>query len=133
MTTASSWLRLGRAFSWACLALLLIVGSGPARADVALESVRYRCDDMVLLVTRHSGAVDESAMANQRDGTLPGAFVVLQSETLQLQLPRTNNAGAPSYTDGRWWWSLADGDHPDFRQRLGQGSVRRYACQRDGA
>jgi hypothetical protein len=59
-----------------------------------------------------------------------GGYVVLQWQDLSLQLPRTNNAGAASFTDGRWWWSLEDQDHPRFRIRQGLGNVQDFACDR---
>ena len=43
-------------------------------------------------------------------------------------LPRTNNAGAPSYTDGQWWWSLEDPQRPRFQRS--RGSIETYACER---
>ena len=47
---------------------------------------------------------------------------------VSLQLPRTNNAGTPSYTDGRWWWQALDPDRPEFSQR--RGEVEHYSCER---
>ena len=38
-----------------------------------------------------------------------------------------NNAGSPSYTDGRWWWRVADAASPEFLER--RGSVIRYQCE----
>lgn len=66
------------------------------------------------------------AIPNMADGTVPGDVVLLQWRGLTLQLPRTNNAGAPSYTDGRWWWQVEDPEHPDFRQR--RGAIVSYSC-----
>jgi hypothetical protein len=54
---------------------------------------------------------------------------VLHWRKLSLQLPRTNNAGVPSYSDGRWWWQALDPDHPDFAQL--RGNVERYSCERE--
>jgi hypothetical protein len=59
---------------------------------------------------------------------VPGAFVVLRWRGLSLQLPRTNNAGAPSYTDGQWWWSLEDPQRPRFQRS--RGLIETYACER---
>ena len=56
-------------------------------------------------------------------------FVVLRWRELSLQLPRTNNAGVPSYSDGRWWWQALDPDHQDFAQL--SGKVERYSCERE--
>ncbi len=88
----------------------------------------YRCDGDLLEVRAFDGPVDAEAIPNRSAGTSPGAFVVLQWHGLSLQLPRTNNAGAPSYTDGRWWWSPVDLDHPEFRQR--RGTVQSFSCER---
>jgi len=56
-------------------------------------------------------------------------YVVMAWRGVSLQLPRTNNAGAPSYTDGRWWWSPVDPEHPEFKQR--RGGVESYICERE--
>lgn len=87
----------------------------------------YRCDGDPLEVWAFNGPVDADAIPNRSAGTSPGAFVVLEWRGLSLQLPRTNNAGAPSYTDGRWWWSPVDPNHPEFRQR--RGTVERFSCE----
>ena len=63
---------------------------------------------------------------NSADGTVPGDVILLSWRGVTLQLPRTNNAGAPSYTDGRWWWQVEDPEQPDFRQR--KGGIVSYAC-----
>ena len=63
---------------------------------------------------------------NIADGTVPGDVILLKWRGVSLQLPRTNNAGTPSYTDGRWWWQAEDPEHPDFRQR--RGGIVTYAC-----
>jgi hypothetical protein len=117
------------------LTLLLVLGAalgGPVTAPVwaaaELPAQTYRCDGDPLLVERHAGAVDAPAIPNLADGTAPGDVIVLHWRDRALQLPRTNNAGAPSYTDGRWWWQAVDPDHPDFAQR--RGAIERYACER---
>jgi hypothetical protein len=98
-------------------------GPGPLKRD------RYLCDGEPLLAEVFAGAVDATDIPNTTAGTVPGAYVVLQWRGVSLQLPRTNNAGPPSYTDGRWWWSLSDPDQPEFRQR--RASVMSYNCLRD--
>ncbi|MFM7512093.1 MAG: hypothetical protein ACKO3F_01795 [Cyanobium sp.] len=112
------------------LSLLLAIpawasGPGPLQRD------RYLCDGDPLLAEVYAGAVDAADIPNSVAGTVPGAYVVLQWRGLSLQLPRTNNAGAPSYTDGRWWWSPADPQAPEFRQR--RASITTYACVPDPA
>jgi hypothetical protein len=97
----------------------------------ATSAVPYRCDGDPLIAEVHQGAVDAPGIPNSDGGTVPGAFLVLRWRGLQLQLPRTNNAGTPSYTDGRWWWQALDPDHPDFAER--RGGVTRFACERDAA
>ena len=71
------------------------------------------------------GAMAEP-IPNSADGTVPGDVILLSWRGVTLQLPRTNNAGAPSYTDGRWWWQVEDPEQPDFRQR--KGGIVSYAC-----
>jgi hypothetical protein len=80
------------------------------------------------VATYDNGPVDAPGIPNTLAGTVPGAFVVLRWRDLTLQLPRTNNAGDPSYTDGKWWWSLEEPDHPRFRLR--RGDVVDFACER---
>jgi hypothetical protein len=98
------------------------IGPGPLQRD------HYQCEGDPLLAEVFAGAVDATAIPNTTAGTVPGAYVVLRWRGVSLQLPRTNNAGAPSFTDGRWWWSPLDPDHPEFRQR--RASVVSYSCQR---
>ncbi|MEB3322970.1 MAG: hypothetical protein VKI81_09125 [Synechococcaceae cyanobacterium] len=101
----------------------------PAHADRTDQPRTYRCDGESLIATLHHGAVDDPSIPNASRGTLPGAFVQLQWRDVNLQLPRTNNAGAPSFTDGKWWWSLEDGEHPRFRLRRGLGDGQDFACE----
>ncbi len=75
--------------------------------------------------SRRRGCTD---IPNSSSGTVPGAFIVLQWRGVSLQLPRTNNAGTPSYSDGRWWWQALDPDHPEFAQRRGDWET--YSCDR---
>jgi len=109
----------------AALALLLWLMPSPALATGI--SQHYRCDGDPLVATAHSGAVDAADIPNSSAGTLPGAFIVLEWRGVSLQFPRTNNAGSPSYSDGRWWWQALDPDHPDFAQR--RGDWESYACE----
>lgn len=106
------------------------VTAGPVLADTVQPPQTYRCDGEVLIATLHSGAVDDPTIPNRSGTTLPGAFVVLQWQQQVLQLPRTNNAGPPSFTDGQWWWSPEDPDHPDLRQRRSRGDVVSFSCER---
>lgn len=133
---------LGDAGRWigllACLALLLLGVASPVEAAAVAQSApaseAFRCDGVPLTASLHGGAVDDPTIPNRSAGTLPGAFVQLQwqraGEPVALQLPRTNNAGAPSFTDGKWWWSLEDPDHPRFRLRRGGGDIEDFACER---
>lgn len=120
----------------ACLGLLLGVAVPVQAASIPVDappSEAYRCDGVPLTATLHGGAVDDPTIPNRSGGTLPGAFVQLQwqrdGESIALQLPRTNNAGAPSFTDGKWWWSLEDPAHPRFRLRRGGGGIEDFACE----
>ena len=112
-------------------ALAEAAGSGPASAGLpaSAPAVRYRCGGDLLLARSENGAVDAVAIPNTNAGTPPGSFVVLDWRGISLQLPRTNNAGAPSYTDGRWWWSLENPDQPRFRLR--RGAIEEFPCSRE--
>ena len=89
------------------------------------------CDDDPLELELLRGAVDPiglpDAIPNTLENTLPGDGVLLSWRGVTLQLPRTNNAGTPSYTDGRWWWREDDPDHPEFFER--RGTIIRYSCE----
>ena len=117
------WIRGGLAFAVA----VLVLASTPAWAsgpDAGIQS--YTCDGDALIAAYDNGPVDAPGIPNSSAGTVPGAVVVLRWRDISLQLPRTNNAGAPSYTDGKWWWSLEDPGHPRFRLR--RGDVVEFAC-----
>ena len=108
------------------VALLMLLVTPAATAAGVPE--RYLCDGDALEAILHNGAVDASMIPNSEGGTVPGAFIVLRWRGLSLQLPRTNNAGIPSFTDGRWWWQAVDPDRPDFREH--RGTFKTYACSR---
>lgn len=111
------------------LLCLLLVAPAWAAGPEPLQRDAYLCEGEPLLAEVFAGAVDAPGIPNTAAGTPPGAYVVLAWRGVSLQLPRTNNAGAPSYTDGRWWWSPVDPEHPEFRQR--RGGVQTYACERE--
>jgi hypothetical protein len=96
-----------------------------AAMDPAPE--QFQCEGEPLLAAVHIGAVDAPGIPNTASGTVPGAFIVLQWRGVSLQLPRTNNAGTPSYSDGRWWWQASDPAHPEFAQRRGDWEF--YSCE----
>ena len=104
--------------------LLLILWALPVSAD-------WLCDGDRLQLERVAGAVDVRGLAggipNSSDGTLPGDGILLSWRGTTLQLPRTNNAGPPSYTDGRWWWREPVGEAPEFLER--RGDVIEHACE----
>ena len=121
----------------AALALLLVLellfttfAPPAAMADSQPPLEHYRCAGDPLTTAFNAGAVDAGSIPNTSGGTVPGAFLVLQWRDISLQLPRTNNAGAPSFSDGKWWWSLEDPDHPSFRLRRGLGDVETFACEK---
>ncbi len=89
---------------------------------------RFSCDGDLLLAQLESGAVDALGIPNTTAGTVPGAFVVLRWRDLTLQLPRSNDAGAPLYTDGKWTWGGEDPDHPRFTLR--RAGVEAFSCTR---
>ncbi len=100
-----------------------------ASADGAAADVQhYVCAGEPLQASVYRGAVDAPAIPNSEGGTVPGGFIVLEWRGVRLQLPRTNNAGVPSYTDGRWWWQATDPAQPTFAER--RGGVTPYPCER---
>jgi hypothetical protein len=106
---------------------LLMLLTAPS-ADASSSAVQhFLCGGDPMDVLAFNGAVDAAEIPNSNANTVPGAFLVLRWRTLSLQLPRTNNAGVPSYSDGRWWWQALDPDHPDFAQL--RGNREPYSCE----
>lgn len=89
------------------------------------------CDGDLLSIERIHGDVDvqglKAALPNSSHGTIPGDGILLRWRGMTLQLPRTNNAGFPSYSDGRWWWRAEHPEQPEFKQR--RGGVTNYNCE----
>ena len=108
------------------LLLLLTAPSAHASSDAAQH---FLCEGDALEALAFNGAVDAADIPNSNADTVPGAFMVLRWRELSLQLPRTNNAGLPSYSDGRWWWQALDPDHPKFAQL--RGTAEHYSCDRE--
>ena len=110
------------------MVVLMLLAAPAAWGASAAVTQRYLCDGDALVAMPHNGAVDAREIPNSDGGTVPGAFIVLEWRGVSLQLPRTNNAGIPSYTDGRWWWQAVDPERPDFRDY--RGNVKTYVCSR---
>lgn len=104
--------------------MLLVVGALPVSAAWICDGDRMTAEPIQL--GRDAIGATAQPIPNSSQGTVPGDVILLRWRGVTLQLPRTNNAGAPSYTDGRWWWQVEDPDHPDFRQR--RGTVVAYDC-----
>jgi hypothetical protein len=112
------------------IALTLLLLLAASSADASSNAVQhFLCEGDSLEALAFKGAVDAAGIPNSNADTVPGAFIVLRWRKLSLQLPRTNNAGVPSYSDGRWWWQALDPDHPDFAQL--HGNVESYSCERE--
>lgn len=117
-----------------CLAAVLStavlwIPASPVWADSQPVARAYRCDGEPLSALLVPGAVDATDIPNTLAGTLPGAYVVLRWRGVQLQLPRSNNAGTPSFSDGKWAWSNSDPDHPLLRLRRPGGDLQDFACE----
>ncbi|MEB3256067.1 MAG: hypothetical protein VKJ05_06740 [Synechococcaceae cyanobacterium] len=110
--------------------LALVVGIQVAFPSVAFAAAErhFLCDGEPLGVELVSGAVDAVGIPNTLAGTLPGAYVVLRWQGVQLPLPRTNNAGAPSYSDGKWAWREDDPAQPRLRLRRPGGELQEFRC-----
>jgi hypothetical protein len=90
----------------------------------------YLCDGDPLTALLVKGPLDEPAIPDPSNAPVPiGGSVVLRWRGVNLQLPRTNNAGEASFSDGKWWWSLEDPAHPRFRLRQPLGEAREFACE----
>lgn len=121
----AAWRSIATACALFVTTVFVLLGGaiGPAWADRVTTTETYNCNGETLTASMHTGAVDDLLTPNRSGNTLPGAYVVLRWQQQMLQLPRTNNAGPPSFSDGRWLWSLEDPDHPDLRQRRSLGDV----------
>ena len=106
------------------LLMVMLTGVVPVSAAWICDGDRLTAEPIQL--GRDAFGTMDQPIPNIADGTVPGDVILLSWRGVTLQLPRTNNAGAPSYTDGRWWWQVEDPEHPDFRQR--RGSIVSYAC-----
>ena len=106
--------------------MLLTAPSAYASSGAAQH---FLCEGDSLDAIAFNGSVDAVDIPNSNDDTVPGAFMVLRWRELSLQLPRTNNAGIASYSDGRWWWQALDPDHPEFVQL--RGNAEHYSCERE--
>ncbi|WP_255023946.1 hypothetical protein [Cyanobium sp. T1G-Tous] len=110
------------------LSLLMLLTAPSAHASTTTAQ-HFLCEGDSLEAIAFNGAVDAVGIPNSNADTVPGAFMVLRWRELSLQLPRTNNAGIPSYSDGRWWWQALDPDHPQFAQL--RGNAEHYSCERE--
>lgn len=126
-----AWRRIQRAALLAVgLLFFLVSWPAPLRADTTASAEAFHCDGDPLSALLFPGPMDEPGITDPTTGPVPvGRFVVLHWRDLNLQLPRTNNAGTASFTDGKWWWSLEDPTHPRFRLRRSRGDVQDFACE----
>lgn len=113
---------------------MLLLSPHPAWAEGAPSPEAYLCDGEPLTALLMKGPMDEPAIPDPSTGPVPiGGNVVLAWRGLSLQLPRTNNAGPASFSDGKWWWSLEDPAHPRFRLRRPLGDIQDFSCERAGS
>ncbi|MFM7265402.1 MAG: hypothetical protein ACKOZW_07390 [Cyanobium sp.] len=101
-----------------------------AAPDLAMRS--YRCAGEPLVVTLLPGPVDAVGIPNTLAGTLPGASLLLRWQGVQRPLPRTNNAGAPSYSDGQWFWQEDGAEQARLLLRLASGDRQEIRCEAAG-
>ena len=106
---------------------LMLLLTAPGADASSSAGQQFLCEGDPLEALAFKGAVDAADIPNSNANSVPGAFVVLRWRDVSLQLPRTNNAGVPSYSDGRWWWQALDPDHPEFAQL--RGDVQQYRCE----
>lgn len=112
------------------MVVVLLLGPPLSASASSATPSTWLCDGDPLTLIPTPGAVDVSGLSdsvpNIESGTVPGDGVLISWRGTTHQLPRTNNAGTPSYTDGRWWWRAADPDHPEWKQR--RGGIITYTC-----
>ena len=107
-----------------------LVGPAPAVAASTPLPERYICGGDPLLAQLYKGPLDEPAIPDPSTSPVPiGGGVLLSWRDLNLQLPRTNNAGPASFSDGKWWWSLEDLAHPRFLLRQPLGTIEAFGCE----
>ena len=96
------WLNLlgRRLFQLLLVLTVIITAELPVSAAWICDGDRLTAEP-IQLARDAFGAMAEP-IPNSADGTVPGDVILLSWRGVTLQLPRTNNAGAPSYTDGRW-------------------------------
>ncbi|MFM7640081.1 MAG: hypothetical protein ACKO45_00760 [Cyanobium sp.] len=130
------WLCTTKGWAWGVPAMLMVLwldsaSAPPAMAAATARHQAYSCAGDPLTALLVKGPMDEPSIPDPSTAPVPiGGSVVLQWRGLSLQLPRTNNAGPASFSDGKWWWSLADPDHPSFRQRNPFGNIEDFSCER---
>ena len=117
------------AVAWLLALLLALALPAPARADRAAEPSRFLCEGEPLTVELVRGAVDAIGIPNSTAATVPGSYVVLEWRQVRLQLPRSNDAGAPAFSDGKWLWSQEDPQHPLLRLRRPGGDAQTFRCE----
>jgi hypothetical protein len=131
MAIAWGWRSAARALVGLLAGLVLSLSPLPSWADEAPRPEPYLCDGEPLTALLVKGPMDEPAIPDPSSGPVPiGGNVVLAWRGLSLQLPRTNNAGPASFSDGKWWWSLEDPVHPRFRLRRPLGDIQDFTCER---
>ena len=114
----------GLLFQFLLVLTVMITAALPVSAAWICDGDRLTAEPIQL--GRDAFGAMAEPIPNTAGGTVPGDVILLSWRGVTLQLPRTNNAGAPSYTDGRWWWQVEDPQQPDFRQR--KGGIVSYAC-----
>jgi hypothetical protein len=134
MAQAQCWRRAALCFAGVVCWLLLSFCALPAWADAGPSPEAYLCDGEPLTALLVKGPMDEPAIPDPSTGPVPiGGNVVLAWRGMSLQLPRTNNAGPASFSDGKWWWSLEDPAHPRFRLRRPLGDIQDFSCEPAGS
>ena len=112
------------------LVSLWLAWPNPAMADSGPSPQAYRCEGDPLTALLVKGPMDDPSIPDPSTAPVPvGGSVVLAWRGLSLQLPRTNNAGPASFSDGKWWWSLEDPTHPRFRLRRPLGDIQDFVCE----
>ncbi|KGG28103.1 MULTISPECIES: hypothetical protein [unclassified Prochlorococcus] len=96
---------------------------------LAPELTSFTCDGNLVETTIYNNENGAYSIVKAYEELDAGAFVVINLENSKLMLPRTFNVGETSFTDGKWWWSYEDHQHPTFQRLTALGEIQEFNCE----
>ncbi len=104
-----------------------LVSIYPPQTFAPAQSI-FNCDGEQLVATIYNNENGAFTIVKPLEEIDAGGFITLKWGELNLMLPRTFNKDETSFTDGRWWWSYEDTEHPQLRLRKGSGKIKDFSC-----